>query len=136
MMQPSHQKPNRPLGVTAIAVIAAAGGVLSLFGGASVLAGTASGPTILAAIVVIFGIVGITLGAGFFTGAGWAWMAGIAIYIVSIGLGFAEVLYGGSVGQAGGVIRIIAGILIPTYLTRKSPKAFFGKGQTGSASQP
>lgn len=135
MMQPSHHKPNRPLGVIAIAVIATAGGVLSLFGGVSVLAGMASGPAILAAIVIIFGIMGIALGAGFYPGAGWAWMAGIAIYLVSIGLGFAEVLYGGSVGQAGGVIRIIAGLLIPAYLTRKGPKAFFRKGQTGSTSQ-
>ena len=117
-----QSKPQRPVGVTIIAIVAAAGGLLSLFGGASVLAGMASGPFALAIIVIIFGILGLTLGAGFFTGARWAWMAGIIIYIVSIGL------YGGNVGLIGGIIRTIAGILIPVYLTRQKPKSFFGKG--------
>jgi len=54
-------------------------------------------------------------------------MAGIVIYIVSIGLGIAEILYGGSVGLVGGIIRILAGIIIPVYLTRQKPKSFFGK---------
>ena len=123
-----QSKPQRPVGVTIIAIVAAAGGLLSLFGGASVLAGMASGPFALAIIVIIFGILGLTLGAGFFTGARWAWMAGIIIYIVSIGLGIAEILYGGNVGLIGSIIRTIAGILIPVYLTRQKPKSFFGKG--------
>jgi len=55
-------------------------------------------------------------------------MAGIIIYIISIGLGIAEILYGGSVGFVGGIIRILAGIIIPVYLTRQKPKSFFGKG--------
>jgi len=101
-----QSKPQRPVGVTIIAIVAAAGGLLSLFGGASVLAGMASGPFALAIIVIIFGILGLTLGAGFFTGARWAWMAGIIIYIVSIGLGIAEILYGGNVGLIGGIIRL------------------------------
>ena len=118
----------RPPGVMIIAIVAAAGGILSLFGGASVLAGTASGPFALAIVVIVFGILGLALGAGFFTGAKWAWMAGIIIYIISIGLGIAEILYGGNVGLIGGIIRTIAGIVIPVYLTRPGPKSFFGKG--------
>ena len=124
---PASTKPARPLGVTIIAVIAALGGIFSLFGGAMVLSGSASGPLALAYVVILFGILGLALGAGFFTGAKRAWMAGIIIYILSIGLGIAEVLYGGSVGGIGGVIRVIAGVVIPIYLTRKNPKAFFGK---------
>ena len=123
-------KPKRPAGVVAISIVAAAGGLLSLFGGASVLSGMASGPIALAYIVIIFGILGLALGAGFFTGARWAWMAGIIIYIVSIGLGIAEIIYGGQVGLIGGIIRTIAGIVIPIYLTRPGPKSFFGKGTT------
>ena len=84
-MQSSSAKPKRPIGVTIIAIVAAAGGLLSLFGGASVLAGMASGRLALAYIVIIFGILGLALGAGFFTGARWAWMAGIIIYVISIG---------------------------------------------------
>jgi len=110
-----------------IAIVAAAGGLLSLFGGASVLAGTATGPFVLAITVIIFGILGLVLGVGFYTGAIWARMAGIIIYIISIGLGVAEILYGGNVGFVGGVIRILAGIIIPVYLTRPKPKSFFGK---------
>src|SRR5229473_320686 len=128
MMQSSAPKPKRPAGVLIIAIVAAAGGLLSLFGGASVLSGMASGPFALAIIVIVFGILGLALGAGFFTGARWAWMAGIIIYIISIGLGIAEILYGGNVGLIGGIIRTIAGIVIPVYLTRQKPKAFFGKG--------
>ncbi len=115
----------KPLVVSIIAIIAIAGGLLSLFGGASVLLGMASGPTILAIIVIIFGILGLALGAGFYREAGWAWMGGIVIYLVSIGLGIAEILYGGSVGEIGGAIRTIAGIVIPFYLTRRNVKAFF-----------
>ena len=88
----------------------------------------ASGPFVLAIIVIIFGILGLTLGAGFFTGARWPWMAGIIIYVISIGLGISEIVYGGNVGFIGGIIRTIAGIVIPVYLTRPSPKSFFGKG--------
>ena len=128
MMQSSAPKPKRPVGVAIIAIVAAAGGLLSLFGGASVLAGMASGPFSLAIIVIIFGILGLALGAGFYTGARWAWMAGFTIYIISIGLGIAEVIYGGNVGLIGGVIRTIAGIVIPAYLIRPKPKSFFGKG--------
>src|SRR6059058_1369473 len=117
----------RPMGATVIAVVAAVGGLLSLFGSASVLAGTATGPFAIAIIVVIFGILGLALGAGFYTGARWAWMAGIIIYIISIGLGIAEIIYGGQVGFIGGIIRTLAGIIIPLYLMRPGPKSFFGE---------
>ena len=127
-MQSSNPKPQRPLGITIIAIVATAGGLLSIFGGASRLAGMGAGPVELAYIVIIFGVLGLALGAGFYTGARWAWMAGIIIYILSIGLGIAEILYGGNVGLIGGIIRTIAGIVIPVYLTRPGPKSSFGKG--------
>ena len=128
----SQSKPKRPVGVIIIAVIAAAGGLLSLFGAASVFSGNATGPTWLAIVVVIFGILGLALGVGFYTGAHWAWMEGIVIYIISIVLGILEILYGGSVGGIGGIIRIIAGIVIPLYLTRAGPRSFFGRSGTPS----
>ena len=100
---------------------------MSLFGAASVFSGNATGPAWLAIVVTIFGLLGLILGVGFYTGARWAWMAGIVIYIVSILLGILEILYGGTVGGVGGVIRIIAGVVIPLYLTRAGPKTFYGK---------
>lgn len=80
-MQPvsAPSKPARPLGVTIVAIIAAIGGIFSLLGGAMVLSGSMSGSLVLAYIVVVFGILGLGLGAGFFTGAKWAWMSGIII---------------------------------------------------------
>lgn len=132
-MQSSQPKPKRPVAVTIIAVIAALGGILSLFGGASVLSGMGTGPVWLAVTVVAFGVLGLALGVGFFTGPGWAWMAGIVIYIISIGLGIAEIIYGGAVGGIGGVIRILAGIVIPVYLTRKGPRGFFSKSPASAS---
>jgi len=131
----SQSKPKRPMGVIVIAVIAAAGGVLSLFGAASVFSGNAAGPTWLAGVVTLFGILGLALGVGFYIGARWAWMGGIAIYLVSILLGILEIVYGGTVGGVGGVIRIVAGIVIPAYLTRAGPKKFFGKGPVSHSTQ-
>ena len=132
LMATSQSTPRRPVGVTIIAIVAAAGGLLSLFGGTSRLAGMGTGPIGLAYIVIIFGILGLALGAGFFTGARWAWMAGITIYIISIGLGIAEIIYGGQVGFVGGIIRTLAGIIIPVYLMRPRPKSFFGKASSAA----
>ncbi len=97
----SQTKPKRPIGIIVIAVIATAGGLLSLFGAASVFSGNATGPTWLAIVVVIFGILGLALGFGFYSGKRWAWMGGIVIYIVSILLGILEIVYGGAVGGIG-----------------------------------
>jgi hypothetical protein len=130
----SQSKPKRPFGVIVIAAIAFAGGLLSLFGAASVFSGNATGPTWLAIVVTIFGLLGLILGVGFYTGARWAWMGGIVIYIVSIVLGILEILYGGTVGGVGGVIRIVAGIVIPVYLSRAASKNFFGKGPVAPSS--
>jgi hypothetical protein len=127
LMATSQSTPKRPVGITIIAIVAVAGGLLSIFGGASRLAGMGTGPVVLAYIVIIFGILGLTLGVGFFTGAKWAWMAGIVVYIISIGLGIAEIIYGGQVGFIGGIIRTLAGIIIPVHLMRPVPKSFFGK---------
>ncbi len=79
----SQSKPKKPVGIIVIAVIAAAGGLLSLFGAASVFSGNATGPPWLAIVVAIFGVLGLALGVGFYTGARWAWLGGIAIYIIS-----------------------------------------------------
>ena len=130
----SQSTPKRPVGVVVIAVIAAAGGLLSLFGASSAFSGNATGPTWLAIVVTIFGILGLALGVGFYTGAHWAWIGGIVVYIVSILLGILEIIYGGNVGGIGGVIRIVAGIIIPLYLTRAGPKKFFGRGPVSPSS--
>jgi hypothetical protein len=126
LMQSS--RPKRPVGVTVIAIVAAAGGVLSLLAGVSILSGMMSGDKLLASIVAIFGILGLALGAGFFKGSRWAWGAGIIVYILSIGLGIDEIQSGVTIGLIGGAIRVVTGVVIPVYLNRSSSaKAFFGK---------
>src|SRR5256712_13123008 len=127
-----QSKPQRPVSVTIIAIVAAAGGLLSLFGGASRLAGMGTGPVELAYIVIIFGVLGLALGAGFYTGARWAWMAGIIIYIISIGLGIAEIRYGGNVGLIRRHTRTIGRIIIPIHLTRPKPQTLFGNGASSA----
>ena len=126
-MNSSGSKPRtvRPLGVTVVGIVAVAGGVLSFFGGLSVISGMASGPLALAIIVLFFGFLGLGLGAGLIMGRRWARMSTIVVYLVSIALGIAEIVYGGMVGGLGGIIRIVAGVLIPVYLTRASAKAYF-----------
>src|SRR5215831_15178215 len=121
-------KPVRPLGVTIIVIVAAAGGVLSLLAGVSILSGMMNGDKILASIVAVFGTLGLALGAGFFKGGRWAWGAGIIVYILSIGLGIDEIQSGVAVGLIGGVVRVVAGVVIPVYLNRSSTaREFFGK---------
>ena len=121
----SKPKTGRPLGIAVVGIVAVAGGVLSFFGGLSVISGMASGPLALATIVLFFGFLGLGLGAGIIMGRRWAWMSTIVVYLVSIALGIAEIVYGGMVGGLGGIIRIVAGVLIPVYLTRASAKAYF-----------
>ncbi len=122
----SKPRPSRPLGVTIIAIIAMAGGVLSLLGGVSVLAGMGTGPFALAITVLVFGFLGIGLGGGLLLGKHWARMSTIVVYLFSVALGIAEIAYGGTVGGTGGIIRIVAGVIIPVYLTRPRAKTFFG----------
>lgn len=120
-------EPKRPAGVTVIAIVAAGGGILSLFASLTILSGAVAGNSLVAVVVLIFGVLGLVLGFGFMTGTKWAWIGGVVVYVASIGLGVIEIVYGGNVGFLGGIIRIIAGILIPVYLMSPAPKSFFGK---------
>ncbi len=114
------------MGVTLSAVIAFVGGIFGLLGGAMVVSGSTSEPLWLGYIVIIFAILGLALGYGFFTGMGWAWMTGLTIYILSIPLGLYEITLGGA-GLIGGIIRVVVGLLIIYYLMRPQVKAFFGQ---------
>ena len=119
-------KPIRPLGVTIFAVIAFVGGIFGLLGGAMVLTGSTPEPLWLGYIVIIFAIIGLALGFGFFKGMSWAWMTGLIIYILSIPLGLYEISLGGA-GTIGGAIRVVVGIIVIYYLMRPQVKAFFGR---------
>jgi hypothetical protein len=116
----------RPLGVTIFAVIAFVGGIFGLLGGAMVLTGSTPEPLWLGYIVIIFAVLGLALGFGFFKGMNWAWMTGLIIYILSIPLGLYEITLGGA-GTIGGAIRVVVGIIVIYYLMRPQVKSFFGR---------
>ncbi len=100
-------KTGRPLGVTIVAIVAIAGGILSLFGGASVLSGMAGGPFALAVVVLIFGFLGLGLGTGLIMGKSWARISTIIVYVLSIPLGIAEILYRGMVVSLGELFELL-----------------------------
>src|SRR5919109_1853137 len=118
-MATSPPRPGRPTGVSIIAIIAAAGGLLSLFASLTVLFGAMAGNSLVAVIVLFFGVLGLILGFGFLTGARWAWIAGITIYVASIVLGIIEIIYGGNVGFLGGGHTNHSGNLQPGLPVRK-----------------
>ncbi len=119
-------KPARPLGVTIFAIIAFIGGIFGFLGGAMVLTGSTPEPLWLGYIVIIFAVLGLALGYGFFQGMGWAWMTGLVVYILSIPLGLYEISLGGA-GMIGGIIRVVIGLIVIYYLMRTQVKAFFGR---------
>ena len=121
-------KPARPLGVTIFAVIAFVGGIFGLLGGAMVLSGSTPEPLWLGYVVIIFAVLGLALGYGFFQGRSWAWMAGLIIYILSVPLGVYEISLGGA-GIIGGIIRVVVGLIVVYYLMRPQVKAFFGRSR-------
>jgi hypothetical protein len=119
-------KPARPLGVTISAVIAFVGGIFGLLGGAMVLTNSTPEPVWLGYIVIIFAILGLALGYGFFKRPSWAWMTGLIVYILSIPLGLYEITLGGA-GTIGGAIRVVVGLIIIYYLMQSQVKVFFGR---------
>ena len=126
--QSSKQSPARPTGVTVVGVIAILGGIFGLLGALPILVGT---PTmtemILASTVVIFSIIAFGIGGGLLSGRSWAWMVAIAFYAISIPLGLAETVAGGSTGLLGGAIRTVVSIAFLYYLMKPRVKSFFGR---------
>jgi len=143
----------RPLGVTIIAVLEAIGSIFIIIGGLALiglagllksgtLPGGANGfpqgavnipPFVLAiagalgGVLIIFGLVGVFLAWGFWSGKGWAWTVGIIFLILGVvgdlvSLGVAGVL------GVGSLVSLLINVLILYYLFRPHVKAYFGKG--------
>jgi hypothetical protein len=119
----------RPTGITVLAILAAIGGVLGLFGGFAVLfAGT-----------VIFGGLGAILGLAFLAYAGllialaygawkmlpWAWPLGVAVAVFGIVLSVLSII-GGS-GIANQILSLVVDGGILYYLNQPSIKALFNR---------
>ena len=119
----------RPTGITILAILAAVGGVLGLFGGFVVLfAGT-----------VLFGALGGLLGLAYLAYAAllvafaygawtlkpWAWPLGVAVAAFGIILGVLFIVGGSSIANQIVGIAVDAGILY--YLNQPGIKSLFGR---------
>ncbi len=143
------QKPPRPTGVTVLGVLEILGGILLLAGGALLLAlgaivgsssfasqypnlagystGTLSALFYALGIYgLVFGIIALVVGIGFFSGRGWAWTLAIVFGIIDIVITIVEIVIGFS--SPTGIFGVIIQIIIIYYLTRPHVKAYFGKG--------
>jgi hypothetical protein len=85
--QVSGTKPKRPVGVTVLAAVAFIGGIFGIIGGAFVMSGPTNVSPLFGTAVVVFGILGLILGLGFFRGASWARTLGLVVYVFSFPLG-------------------------------------------------
>lgn len=134
------QRPPRPTGITIIAVLSILIGILGLLGGIALVGLSALVSTssliganaalltgfglILGGIVLVFSLIWLAVGLGFFHGRSWAWTLGMIFSVLSIigALSFAIL------GDYSGILGVfIWGIMI-YYLTRNRVKSFFGKG--------
>jgi hypothetical protein len=128
----------RPTGVTILAVLAAIGGVFSIFGGLSLVAlggaiGAATSSTDLGILGIGFGAYMFVIGAlyllmsfGFWTAKPWGWILGIAIAIVSMAGTIAQLVLGYT-GIFSAVISVIVPAIILYYLNQPAVKRYFGR---------
>lgn len=122
-------RPERPLGVTIIAVLEALGGLvllgsgsfLLIFGsfssvGAGFMVGAFAGA--LGGLLIILGLLSFIFAWGIWKGKGWAWT--LTLIFTILGLIGALVSFN--------IISLLIDVIILYYLTRPQVKAFFGKG--------
>ena len=125
----------RPTGITILAVLSAIGGVLSILGGIALIglggvAGAQTGSATLFGMGAIFGVLLLASGVaslafayGAWTLQPWAWVLGVALQLISLGLSVLTIIGGGDI--AGQIISIaIAGIIL-YYLMQPNIKAAF-----------
>jgi hypothetical protein len=143
-------RPQRPLGVSIIAVLVAIGGIFFVLGGIGLLvfagfltnmAMTGGIPSNLpvttgfvfaasgaiAALLIIFGLIYILLSWGFWSGKGWAWTVGVIFLILGVILDLVSLSVAGVLG-IGSLVGLLINVLILYYLFRPHVKAYFGKG--------
>ncbi len=130
-------RPERPLGVTILAVLSILGGALLILVGilaaalgavfASALASSMHGiPLILAAeigiVLIIGGAIELLIGWGLWKGAGWAWWLTVIFDALGVIMSIASL----ASGNVGSVIGLIINAVILYYFFKPHVKAFFG----------
>ncbi|MDG6903291.1 MAG: hypothetical protein JRN56_01060 [Nitrososphaerota archaeon] len=137
-------RPPRPMGIAILAILEILGGLLILLLGLAVAAvsGTlfsALGLAIPAGIgvaaggvVVIFGLLGLLVGWGLWTGRGWARI----LAIILSGLGVLASLVGLALGSIPSLVGLVIDGFILWYMFRPNVRAFFGRSAQPMPLQP
>ncbi len=131
------QKPPRPIGVTIIAILALAIGVIGLVGGAMLIGGSAlflgvplvgglfaSLLLIIAGVVLFFAFIWLLVGWGFLNGKGWSWTVGLIFSFLGVLLAIGAA----ATGSLTAIVGVLIWGLIIYYLFTGPVKSFFGKG--------
>lgn len=126
----------RPTGITVLAILSFIGGVLAIFAGLALvglsgaIAAAAGGggglATILGLLLLVFGVLELILGYGFWTLKQWAWSMGVALQAAGIVLDVIQFINNGS-QLVSVIISIAISAAIIWYLFQPHVKAAFGR---------
>ena len=131
------QKPQRPTGITIIAILGFIAGILAILGGALFLAVASSGilssygmgmfsgfVSLFGGIIIIVGFVAIFASWGMWSGKTWAWYLSVVLYALATIFEVIALIGGGLTG----IVALLIDILLLWYMFRPHVKAFFGIG--------
>ena len=126
----------RPTGITVLAILSFIGGVLAILAGLALvglsgaIAAAAGGggglATILGLLLLVFGVLELILGYGFWTLKPWAWSMGVALQAAGIVLDVIQFINNGS-QLVSVIISIAISAAIIWYLFQPHVKAAFGR---------
>jgi hypothetical protein len=130
-------KPQRPTGVTVLAICYLLFGIVALLLGALLAAAGGSGilnsvgygalsglVSIVGGVLAVVGILGILVGWGMWSGKGWAWIVALVLSALGIIGGLGSLV----TGSFSGIVSLAIDVLILWYLFRPHVKAYFGRG--------
>lgn len=130
-------KPERPLGVTILAILGFLGGILAIVGGVLIaVIGTVFIPGImktpyslpgiifgaLGIVVIVVGLIDLVISWGLWAGRGWAWW----LTLIFAGLDLFSALAFIAAGNIFGIISLIIDGLIFYYFFKPHVKQYFG----------
>src|SRR5579863_8598384 len=131
-------KPQRPTGVTILAILYLLFGVVALLLGALLAAAGGSGVlnsvgygglsgivSVIGGGVAIAGVLGILVGWGMWSGKGWARLVALVLSVIGLIGGLGSL----AIGSFSGIVSLIIDALVIWYLFRPHVKAYFGGGQ-------
>jgi hypothetical protein len=110
----------RPTGVTILAALVVLAGLISIVFGVLFLVAVVA--FLESAFLLANGIVDLLLAMGYWRGSGWAWTLGIASGVINAVGSIIQI----GAGLSASIPGILLSIITVYYLTRPSVRAFFG----------